>query len=274
MVVYPRGNPAKAFTISGGGINHPFAIQIDGHGNAWVTNAGLNGAKLVDTRLAILSGKAGGSVTVHPAELPAGPFSPIQSKSFRWPLGLALDSKGNAWTVNYFSNTLTEMHPRGTVAGAFKLPGVNAPWGLAIDGADRVWVANFAVPGSYLLCGAQTAACPPGFSTGEILSPRPYGFRSQAIQHLTSVQIDQSGNVWLSNNWSKLHPKTGGIGVVELVGMATPVCTPLIALPRRPSATCCACAGSHALATAAGESVGTAEGWARTAPEEEPQHVA
>ena len=50
------------------------------------------------------------------------------------------------------------------------------------------------------------------------------------------MQIDQSGNLWLSNNWSKIDPPTGGVGIVELIGMATPVCTPLIGLPVRPAA--------------------------------------
>ena len=35
----PGGDPSKAFTISGSGLNHPFAVQIDGYGRAWVTNA-------------------------------------------------------------------------------------------------------------------------------------------------------------------------------------------------------------------------------------------
>jgi hypothetical protein len=35
VVVYPGGDPSKAFTISGSGLNHPFAVQIDGYGRAW-----------------------------------------------------------------------------------------------------------------------------------------------------------------------------------------------------------------------------------------------
>ena len=38
-VLNPGGDPSKAFTISGDGLNHPFAVQIDGYGRAWVTNA-------------------------------------------------------------------------------------------------------------------------------------------------------------------------------------------------------------------------------------------
>ena len=235
VVVYPGGDPAKAITITGGGINHPFAVQIDGQGNAWVTNAGPGGAKLVNTRAAILIGGAGGSVTVIGPDFKPTSFSPIQSKSFKYPLGLALDSYGNAWVVSYVDSTVTEIRPDGTVAASFRLPGPFLPWGVAVDGSDRVWVSGFGKPGVWLLCGASTAACPPGSSAGDLLSPR-LGFRSQALQHLTSVQIDQSGNVWLSNNWSKIDPPTGGTGVVELVGMATPVCTPLIGLPVKPAA--------------------------------------
>ena len=235
VVVYPGGDPAKAITISGGGINHPFAVQIDGHGNAWVTNAGPGGAKLVNTRAAFLIGGAGGSVTVIGPDFKPTSFSPVQSKSFKYPLGLALDSRGNAWVVSYIDSTVTEIRPGGTVAGSFKLPGPFLPWSVAVDGTGRVWVADFGLPGVMLLCGADTAACPPGSATGDLLSPR-LGFRSQALQHLTSVQIDQSGNMWLSNNWSKIDPPTGGVGIVELIGMATPVCTPLIELPVKPAA--------------------------------------
>jgi hypothetical protein len=97
-----------------------------------------------------------------------------------------------------------------------------------------VWVAGFVHPGVWLLCGVNTAACPPGSPTGAVISPK-LGFRSRAFQHFTSVQVDQSGNVWLSNNWSQLVPKAGGTGIAEIVGAATPVCAPLTPLPVQPS---------------------------------------
>jgi hypothetical protein len=236
VVVYPGGDPTKAVTITGGGLNHPFAIQIDGYGRAWVTNAGLGGAKLVGTRAAIAVGKFGGSVTVIGTDFKPTSFSPIEDDSFKWPLGLAIDSQGNAWTANYFGSTVTEIQSDGTVVGNYKLPRGTLPWSQAVDGSDRVWVAGFARPDIWLLCGANTGACPPGSTTGTILSPR-LGFRSKAFQHFTSVQIDQSGNVWLSNNWSKLVPPVGGTGIAEIVGAATPVCTPLTPLPAAPSTT-------------------------------------
>lgn len=234
VVVYPHGDPSKAIKITGGGLNHPFAVQIDGFGRAWVSNAGLGGAQLVNTRLAPLIGKFGGSVTVIGPDFKPTATSPIESSSFKWPLGIAIDSKNNAWVNSYFSSAVTRITPNGTVAGVYKLPEKTLPWSVAVDGSDRVWVAGFLTPSVWTLCGTNTAACQPGSTTGTILSPSQ-GFRSKALQHLTAVQIDQSGNVWLANNWSNVVPPAGGTGLVELVGLATPVFTPLTPVPTRPS---------------------------------------
>jgi hypothetical protein len=235
VVVYPGGDPSHAFTITGGGLDHPFAIQIDGYGRAWVTNGGQNGAKLVDTRAADVIGKFGGSVTVIGPDFKPTSFSPIHNDAFVWPLGLAIDSANNAWTVDYWNSAVVQMAPDGSVAGVYHLADLTGPWSEAIDGSDRVWVAAFGRQDVWLLCGHNTTACGPGSSTGAILSPSS-GFTSQAFQHFTAVQIDQSGNVWLSNNWSQINPPTGGVGIVAIIGVATPVCTPLQPLPVRPSA--------------------------------------
>jgi hypothetical protein len=240
VVVYPGGDPSKAIVITGGGLNHPFAVQIDGYGRAWVTNAGLGGAKLVGTRLAPLVGKFGGSVTVIGPDFEPTSFSPVESDSFKWPLGIAVDSQNNVWVTNYFSNSITEVGSDGTVTGVYKLPPGTVPWANAVDGSGRVWVAGFVRPSVLLLCGADTSSCPPGSATGATLSPR-LGFRSKAFQHFTSIQLDQAGNVWLSNNWSKLVPPVGGTGIAQIVGAATPVCAPLAPLPVMPSATGDAC---------------------------------
>ena len=206
----------------------------------------------MNTRAAILVGKFGGSITVIGPDFKPVAFSPIQSSSFKWPLGLAIDSKNNAWVTSYFSSAVTEIRSSGAVAGVYHLPKTVLPWSEAIDGSDRVWVAGFGTPRVWLLCGADTAACPPGPSTGTILSPE-LGFQNAAFQHFTSIQVDQSGNIWLSNNWSKLNPPTAGVGIAEIVGAATPVCTPLTPVPVRPSSsTATACARQTATPLAAG----------------------
>ncbi|MEU6365245.1 hypothetical protein ABZ876_05760 [Streptomyces sp. NPDC046931] len=229
VVVYPQGDPSKAFTIHDKSFNHPFAVQIDGHGRAWVTNSHLSFAGLMETRR---PAQVGGSVTVIGPDFK--PITSTSSSSLQAPVGLALDSRGNAWVAGLFSSAVTEIRPDGTVAGTYQLPKTVLPWSVAVDGRDRVWVAGFGNSSVSLLCGTNTAACPPGTTTGTVMSPEQ-GFRNKAIQHLTAVQIDSSGNAWVANNWSKILPPTGGVGLVELIGVAAPVCTPLTPLPRRPS---------------------------------------
>ncbi|MGI9539258.1 MAG: hypothetical protein ACR2N6_03825, partial [Miltoncostaeaceae bacterium] len=101
---------------------------------------------------------------------------------------------------------------------------------------DNVWVASFLDPRVTQLCGRRSA-CPPGVGFAEPISPRVSGFTNRGLQHVTGVQVDQSGNVWAVNNWSTSSPFqrfVGGNGLVQFIGLATPVDTPLIGLPRRP----------------------------------------
>jgi len=179
VVVYPGGDPSKAFTISGSGLNHPFAVQIDGYGRAWVTNAGLGGARLVNTRAAILVGKFGGSITVIGPDFKPVAFSPIQSSSFKWPLGLAIDSKNNAWVTSYFSSAVTEIRSSGAVAGVYHLPKTVLPWSEAIDGSDRVWVAGFGTP-AY---GCYAALTPPRVRRGHPPAPSCPPSRGSRARH-------------------------------------------------------------------------------------------
>ena len=78
------------------------------------------------------------------------------------------------------------------------------------------------------------ANCPPGAKTGDAISPRQTGFLTDAGLQLTAVQVDQSGNVWLANNWRRVAPTVGGDGLVELIGAAPPVATPMIGPPVAP----------------------------------------
>jgi hypothetical protein len=218
---YLNGDPRQAQVISGGGLAKPFGIQVDTRGDAWVTD---NAIDVTDA----------GSVTrIDQAGQAHGP---ITGGGLRSPQGLAIDSVGNLWVANLGSRSVTQIDSRGriTARSPIRVPSFSGPWATAVDGNDNVWVTSFVGSTLTQLCGRNRSHCPPGIRTGDAISPRATGFTNGHLQHLTAVQIDQSGNVWVANNWSSISPIVGGDGLVEFIGAAAPVRTPLIGPPRRP----------------------------------------
>ena len=131
------------------------------------------------------------------------------------------------------------IRPDGTILGPYDAgKSMNGPWGIAIDGNDNVWVANSAGRSITQLCGVRPETCPPGFKTGDRISP-PGGFIG-GLQIMTDIVIDPAGNVWVANNWNRvdegfkkvpdeaLSTRWGANGTVVFFGMAKPVRTPLI----------------------------------------------
>jgi len=225
ITIYPHGDPNSAIRRADPILNQPFGVAIDGNGYAWVTNRGNNTVAVFapDFTLARTFGEAG------------TPSSGTISR----PLGIAIDSKGNAWVSNQGSYSVAMIEPLGKVTD-FTGGGLTGPWGIAVDGADNVFVSNFG--GMHFLgavvtelCGSNTGACGPGVRRGDPISP-PTGFTSGAFTRLTGITIDPSGNVWVPDNWMKhqLPTNPGGHAMVELIGLAAPVKTPMFGPPQQP----------------------------------------
>jgi len=260
VTIYPKGQPAKAFEIPipppAGATTpmKPFGIAIDHAGNAWVT------------------GSMNGTLAVIGPDFKVIEVIPAQSADTR-PMGNAADSHGNVWVSNSNfmdvpcpntkdpdlgpatspSIALFLRHPvRKPHAGSpFTGGGLTVPWGIAVDGNDTVWVANFGFrfnvhppepdwPAPNRIshfCGVDTSKCPPTKrAVGKAISPDGTGYTSDALVRITAVAIDPSGNVWLANNWKKFPilnvVNPGGNSLAVMVGAAGPVKTPLIGTPR------------------------------------------
>jgi hypothetical protein len=216
---YPGGDPDAARVFSGGGLHNPFAVAVDGSGNVWVDNGSLD-ASAPGTLTKI---DTNGQVT-----------GPYDGGGMRSPQGMAFDAQGNLWVASLVDDDITEFAPGGTLKGTFRAPSIQGAWATAVDGDGNVWATSFIGEKLTQLCGARTSACPPGMRTGDVISPAREGFTNGGLQHLTAVQVDQSGNVWVANNWASLYPIVGGDGLVEFIGAAPPVRTPLIGPPQRP----------------------------------------
>ena len=222
---FPAADPSKAEKFNSG--SSPSGLGIDSQGNVWVTNrfgSGLMGkAHLVDLDA---HAKIEGVV-------PAMDYmTTTMSKQKGGPDG----------------GSVTLLRPDGTEypGSPFTGGGLPGPWAVAVDGNDNIWISNFAMPSSPIvqLCGARTENCPPGFKTGDQISP-PGGYVGGGLQMQTDIAVDPAGNVWAMNNWQDidscigtpdeaLSTRCGGQGVTIFYGMAKPVRAPQIGPARTP----------------------------------------
>jgi DNA-binding beta-propeller fold protein YncE len=253
VTIYPDGDPRRARNLdfTRAGLIEPFDIAIDRRGRAWVTFNEGNAVAIIE-----LEGWRTRSWTIpnrhadDPAKAP-----------FRQPMGIASDSKGNMWVANSgivhvpcpgdgsafppgeVGGSITLIHADGRVAlgSPFTGGGLAVPWGVAVDGNDNVWVANFGggddEGGSLLsrlslFCGTERANCPPGYRTGDPISPVT-GFTSDALDRVTGLAVDPSGNVWAVDNWKFVARQNNPAGqaIVAFLGIAGPLRTPLIGPP-------------------------------------------
>ena len=241
LTIYRNGDPNSWQDITDENLEKPFDIAFDGNNVAWVSGTSSDN---------IMAFAADGTKLT---EYALGTSSK--------PMGVATDSQGNIWVslsgeidlpcpppiakppstyagiamVN-LDGVQVNTRPEPPVSDYTAPGGLTIAWGIAVDGADNVWVANFTAGGVSNFCGANTASCPAGVTTGEALSPDGTGYHSDLLERKTAVEIDSSGNVWLTNNWKDLpiKPDPVGDGMVVYIGLAAPVKAPLIGPPEQP----------------------------------------
>jgi hypothetical protein len=214
---FPASDPTKVETFETGWSGS--GLGIDSQGNVWVTNRlgnSMRGAFVVGD--AILTLKTGGN------------GDEVLTRAM-------FKQRGG-----YEGGSVSLLRPDGSQfpGSPFTGGGLPGPWAATIDGNDNVWISNFAAANSPIveLCGARTENCPPGFKTGDQISP-PGGYVGGGLQMQTDLAIDPAGNVWVMNNWQDidscfgvpdevLSTRCGGQGVTIFYGMAKPVRAPQI----------------------------------------------
>jgi streptogramin lyase len=188
--------------FTGGGLNEPQYIAIDVSGNIWTANNGYNSISEFNSSGSPASGAlgyAGGGVNL--------------------PQGIAIDADGNVWTANFSGSSISEFIPSGSAGSwnpnsPFTGCGLTYPIGIAIDGSNHIWVTN----------GSTSGVCEFSSTGSAISGSNGYEGGGQSGPEFNAV--DGSGNLWLA----------GFLGerVVEFVGVASPVVTPIVANLRAP----------------------------------------
>ena len=242
------GDPTHAVDRGDIGIDQAFDLAIDRRGHVWVTgNKSLNVVELDKSGFPLgevtgfslpmgIASDSAGNLWVSDAGLPAPPCparkeSPEIGEDGAQNVAAAvslIEHSGDQRVATRYGKNDDPDHPRD---------GLRWPWGISVDGADNVWVANFTGQTIMHLCGAANANCPKEHETGDPISPDS-GYMNNALERVTATQIDPSGNVWMTNNWIvdafRFPENPGGYHVVLFVGLAAPVKTPMAGPPRRP----------------------------------------
>ena len=222
VVRFPASDPTKVDTFQTGWSGS--GLGIDSQGNVWVTNrfgsSWRGAAKLLEAGIV---GKFGGS---------------LDERVTRTMFGQTGGADGGSVAL---------LRPDGSPypGSPFTGGGLPGPWAATIDGNDNIWISNFAGTHAPIveLCGVRTETCPPGFKTGDQISP-PGGYVGGGLQMQTDLAISPAGDVWVMNNWQDINScfgvppealstRCGGQGVSIFFGMAKPVAAPQIG-PARP----------------------------------------
>jgi sugar lactone lactonase YvrE len=241
-------NNLSAFTPSGGtfstspfidnGLDDPINVAIDAFGNVWVTDSGSDNVSEFsstgagESQFGFNVGGPGGeyagptSIAVDGAnniwiglsqnaiaEFPAAGGGPdyFTGGNLDNPVALAIDSNNNLWIANNSGNSLSEFDKNGnpiTTMAAYSGGGLSRPNAVAVDGANNVWATIDSGGGGVAEFNNAGTALSPSTGFANTLGGSPNG-----------IAIDSSGNIWLSGN-------VGG-GLVELIGAASPIVTPL-----------------------------------------------
>ncbi len=195
-----RGTGESLGVFGASGLAFPQALAVDGAGGVWV-------------------GNGTGSMLTH---LGPGGATLAGVSCCDGVAGVAVDAGGNVWAANYFGSSVSRVSAAGVVdaAGPYRATGLSGPQGIAVDGAGAVWVASLRAAGVTEFAGSSASV------PGAVVSPAGGWATDAGLNQATGLAIDASGDVWVSNFAAGT--------VTEVVGVATPVKTPLVGLAAAP----------------------------------------
>jgi streptogramin lyase len=135
-----------------------------------------------------------------------------------YPESVAIDRNGNAWVANGGGALASEFDSAGNPISGSGFGPTGGASIVSVDGANSIWLAGLNNHLYHL------------DNTGAVISS-PSGFSSQSSADSGAVPygmaLDASGNVWLSIFAGQYASQYPGSWLVEYIGVASPVPTPI-----------------------------------------------
>ncbi|MGA2349563.1 MAG: hypothetical protein ABSF70_03945 [Terracidiphilus sp.] len=177
----------------GNGAGYGGTAVVDGAGNVWVPSS-----------LCCYVGELNSSMVTVSGE-PSTGWSDTNGSGMN---SAAIDAQENVWMANGAGAALvTELSSSASVLSGSGYAIAYVSDGIAVDGDDTVWTANLNGGLSHLARG------------GASMSPAA-GYQASGVSEENGLALDASGNIWTADGKENY--------LVEWVGLAAPVTTPLV----------------------------------------------
>lgn len=202
--------------------NQPAAVALDGGGNAYIVDSANHTIRKMTP---------GGAVTTIAGMPMAGGTSNGTGTAalFHFPNGAAIDADGNLYVADSFNSTIRKVTPAGvvtTVAGSPLVRGsadgtcanalFSGPYGVAVDGAGNLFVAdtgNNTIRKITPAGDVTTLAGSPG------VTGTADGIGSAArFNFPIGITLDRRGNIYVPDNRNHTVRKVTPAGLVTTIG--------------------------------------------------------
>jgi streptogramin lyase len=189
------GGSVQQIASSSAALNESYGLTIDGSDNIWVANE--------QTANSINNGDGSVAKFSNTGQLLSGTNGYSAGGVF-FPQGLAADTTGNVWVVDYGDSLVSLLSTSGAAVNGTTAWGsgqLSLPVAVAVDTSHNAWVVNQSG-------GTITRFSADGSTATQI----------SCCNGASGLAIDQGGNVWVANYFGNSLSEVSSTGAVLLNG--------------------------------------------------------
>jgi hypothetical protein len=189
------GGSVQQIASSSAALNESYGLTIDGSDNIWVANE--------QTANSINNGDGSVAKFSNTGQLLSGTNGYSAGGVF-FPQGLAADTTGNVWVVDYGDSLVSLLSTSGAAVNGTTAWGsgqLSLPVAVAVDTSHNAWVVNQSE-------GTITRFSADGSTATQI----------SCCNGASGLAIDQGGNVWVANYFGNSLSEVSSTGAVLLNG--------------------------------------------------------
>ncbi|HVV55633.1 MAG TPA: NHL repeat-containing protein [Mucilaginibacter sp.] len=218
------GNPGSADGTDTATFDTPLGVAVDKAGNVYVADYGNDLIRMISPAgvVSTIAGKSG---------VPGNADGIDTAARFDLPEGLAVDAAGNIYVADNGNNTIRKIAPGGTVTtlagtgtagfanGSGTAASFNSPFGIAVDGAGNIYVAD---SGNNMIRKITPAGEVSTFA-GKTAAGAANGTGANAGFNTPSgLVVDAAGNVYVADENNNQVRKITASGTVSRLAVKTP----------------------------------------------------